>query len=314
MMWSQRNKQRVYVLAGPTAAGKSSIVHHLAQKYGLAVLSADSMAVYSGMDIGTAKASRREQSEVRYYGIDLISPDRPFSVGDYLSYVTQHVRDPEFIVAGGSGLYIKCLLSGLEPSPPPDPAFREAMNRLLNEQGLEALQAYACKNAPEAYRQLQDNKNPRRIIRALEKVRTSSVFDPSRKQESEKRPVLIGLQWDREELGRRIAQRVHTMYADGLLDEAETLQKQYPDLSATAMQAIGYREAFAVLRGELTRNEAIGQTVLRSRQFAKRQMTWYNRQFDMQWIDLAPTSCFQETADQVWSLWSRFPASLYTKE
>ena len=311
MKRSQRNKPQILILAGPTAAGKSAIAHYLAQQNGLAVLSADSMAVYSGMDIGTAKPTAREQKDICYYGIDLVSPDQTYSVGDYLAYVNQHVRDPVFIVSGGSGLYIKCLLTGLEPSPPADPGFREEMNRLLHESGVEALQKYALRHAPEAYHQLQDKDNPRRIIRALEKARAPQSPAVSVTGRDCTLLKLIGLRWEREELVRRIDQRVEKMYADGLLEEAEVLLCRYGELSSTAMQSIGYREAFAVLRGELSREEAIRQTALRSRQFAKRQMTWYNRQFDMQWIDMTAVSELANTAESVWSLWNQFPAFLY---
>ena len=312
MKRSPRNKQRILVLAGPTAAGKTAIAHHLAQQHGLAVLSADSMAVYSGMDIGTAKPTACEQKDVCYYGINLVSPNQTYSVGDYLAYVNQCVREPVFIVSGGSGLYIKCLLTGLEPSPPADLGFREEMNRLLHESGVEALQEYALSHAPEAYHQLQDKENPRRIIRALEKARAPEAPPAASETRLDNAvPKLIGLRWERDELGRRIDQRVHKMYADGLLEEAEGLLSRYGELSSTAMQSIGYREAFSVLRGELSREEAICQTVLRSRQFAKRQMTWYNRQFDMQWVDMTAFSELGKTSESVWALWNQFPEFLH---
>ncbi len=300
------NKQRVYILAGPTAAGKSAVIHRLALQHNLPVLSADSMAVYQGLDIGTAKPARREREEVTYHGVNLTPPNTAFSVGDFMAYVKNTVHEEAFLVTGGTGLYIKCLLAGLDESPPADPAFRAEMNQLLEESGLLGLQEYARKTSPETYEQISDQANPRRIIRALEKSRHPDAGRTSDWQAGGPHP-LLGLRWDRALLTARIESRVRAMYAEGLLEEAERLLSLGDALSETAAQAIGYREAFALLRGEFSREEAMAQTVVRTRQLAKRQMTWFNHQFDMQWMDVHTESNEQELADRVWTCWQEMP-------
>ena len=307
-----RNKQRVYILAGPTAAGKSAVVHRLARQHRLPVLSADSMAVYQGLDIGTAKPNRTEQREVLYYGIDLIAPTEPFSVGDYLGYVHREVHEESLFVTGGTGLYITCLLSGLDRSPPPDPAFRADMEQLLNESGLPALQDYARRTASDAYACLKDPDNPRRIIRALEKNRQEQAASARPDWKAHGPHPLLGLRWERAALHERIEQRVHAMYAGGLPEEAETLLACERPLSRTAEQAIGYCEAFAWLRGAIPREEAVQRTIIRTRQLAKRQMTWLNHQFAMRWVDVHNADSVQDLADRVWDAWQQMPpACLY---
>ncbi|MDD2237714.1 MAG: tRNA (adenosine(37)-N6)-dimethylallyltransferase MiaA [Kiritimatiellae bacterium] len=306
------NKQRVYVLAGPTAAGKSAVIHRLALLHNLPVLSADSMAVYQGMDIGTAKPDDRARKEATYYGVNLATPNTTFSVGDFMGYLKNTVHDETLLVAGGTGLYLKCLLAGLNESPPADPVFRAEMDQLLLESGLQGLQEYARKTAPETYEQISDPANPRRIIRALEKSRHPDFGKRSGWEANGPHP-LLGLRRDRAQLTARIELRVRAMYAEGLLDEAEHLLSQGEALSQTALQAIGYREAFAVLRGEMPQKEAMAQTAARSRQLAKRQMTWFNHQFDMQWIDVHNESNELELADRVWTCWQEMPPAFIHK-
>jgi tRNA dimethylallyltransferase len=204
------------------------------------------------------------------------------------------------IVAGGTGLYVKCLLQGLDDLPTADEALRERMERMT----LVELQAEAQQVAPVAYELLADKNNPRRLIRLLEKKESRNAV--AWKTEI---PVVIGLHVERDVLHRRIAERVGKMYADGLLEESRGLADI--KLSSTARQAIGYAEAFAVLRGEMTQAQAIEKTIIRTRQLAKRQMTWFRHQLNVQWVETSDYPSIGKLADKVYNVFEeRGPVSL----
>ncbi|MGE4490450.1 MAG: tRNA (adenosine(37)-N6)-dimethylallyltransferase MiaA [Kiritimatiellales bacterium] len=314
-----RNSPSAYVLVGPTASGKSSVAQILAEQTGALVVSADSMNIYRGMDIGTAKPAPAERGAVRYFGIDLADPTETFSVGDWLRTVRPaFLRGQSYkimknnhqiigltpnaenkvdagsacpIVAGGTGLYVKCLLQGLDDLSPANEALRERAETMT----LAELQAEAQKTAPEAYAELADKENPRRLIRLLEHGGlVSNVW-------KNELPLIVGLSVERDELHRRIAERVEKMYANGLLDEARGLADL--NLSPTAQHAIGYAEAFAVLRGELTEAEAKEKTIVRTRQLAKRQMTWFRHQLNVEWIETADFPDIGKLAAEVSNVW-----------
>jgi tRNA dimethylallyltransferase len=311
------NSPRAFVLVGPTASGKSAVSQLLAEKTGAAIISADSMNIYRGMDIGTAKPSLEERTRVKTFGIDLTDPTEVFSVGDWLRDVctawgqSKHCSNTEIndtmfrltplpIVAGGTGLYVKCLLQGLDDLPTADEALRERMERMT----LVELQAEAQQVAPVAYELLADKNNPRRLIRLLEKKESRNAV--AWKTEI---PVVIGLHVERDVLHRRIAERVGKMYADGLLEESRGLADI--KLSSTARQAIGYAEAFAVLRGEMTQAQAIEKTIIRTRQLAKRQMTWFRHQLNVQWVETSDYPSIGKLADKVYNVFEeRGPVSL----
>lgn len=272
---------QAFVLVGATATGKSSVAHRLARRMNALLLSADSMNLYCGMDIGTAKPSAQQRQEVDYAGVDLVEPETSFSVADYLRAVGPALRcaaaeDRPVVVAGGTGLYVKCLLQGLGEAPPADPELR----RRLEGCKVSELQAELHRRAPERLAALADPENPRRLIRALEQAVQKTPAPENWKN----RPVqsAAGLDVSRKVLHERIARRVEQMYADGLLEEARGLMERR--LSNTARQAIGYAEAFAVLRGEISRERAVEKTVVRTRQLAKRQRTWFNNQLKVHWV------------------------------
>lgn len=278
----------------------------LAREEGADVLSADSMLVYRGMDIGTAKPSRREQEEVRYWGIDMVGPDQAFSTGDYVAYAREalaRVREDgrHVLVVGGTGLYLKCLTEGLDTLPSADPGIRAEMEGLLEKQGVKGLQAALQKKDPDAYTHLQDKENPRRLIRALE-LAAHGVGRPGAWQGRPQIP-LIGLRMDAKLLAERIQERVVHMYELGLLDEVSGLLERYGALSTTAAQAIGYREAIECLQGACGREEAMARTVTRTRQLAKRQMTWFRHQARVAWIDIEPGMADAALAQQVLEAW-----------
>lgn len=298
-----------YILVGPTAVGKSSAAHHLAKKHGYEILSADSMQVYSGMDIGTAKATLPERSEVIYHGIDIATPDREFSVADYRDHAVDVLKKAaskkkQVIITGGTGLYIKALVRGLSSGPKPDPESRKGLESIYKEKGIKGLQSVLMEISPEIYRQLKDPENPRRIIRAIEMARNGGDGIPVEWKSADD-PVVAGISLAPEILRERIKSRVDGMYRNGLLEEAERLLGKYKGLSRTAMQAIGYAEAFACLRGELSQKEAQEITINRTNQYAKRQRTWFRHQANTAWIDIASESRIEQIAEKISKIWEQ---------
>ena len=290
------HKPTAFFLVGATATGKSAVAHLLAAKRGCSVVSADSMNVYQGMNIGTAKPSLSEQEQVVYHGVDVVKPTEPFHVAAWMKAIQpawSEASPP--LVCGGTGLYIKCLTEGLDSSTAENSAQRPIWERL----SLEALQLEAEQNVPAGYAALtsDDRQNPRRLIRLMERGGNGIQW-----QESQ-RVKLVGLQIEREHLHQRIQNRVEQMYADGLLDEAASLTEL--DLSSTARQAIGYAEAIACLAGEYTQAEAVERTVIRTRQLAKRQMTWFRNQMDVEWIEVEADTPAADVADTVEAAWER---------
>lgn len=302
------------ILVGPTASGKSAVALHLAllARPPRPILSADSMTVYRGMDLGTAKPDAAERAAVPMFGLDLADPGQPFSVGDWLAAL--RAAAPAIaaggappIVVGGTGLYVKCLTEGLD-SAPSDPARRAAAEDLLARLGLEALQAATRALNPEQYARLRDPENPRRLVRAYELL---AAGQPLPAAEERPRPKLAGLRLPPEELRARIARRARQMFARGLIEEVRALRAQYPALSATARHAIGYDEAALVLDGRISEEEAIRRTALRTGQYAKRQLTWFRHQADVVWIDVGPRDDTERLAHKVRQVWARLgPAPL----
>ena len=289
---------QAYILVGPTASGKSTIAQLLAEKTAAPLVSADSMNIYRGMDIGTAKPTAKERGTVAYHGIDLSEPSSAYSVGDWLNAIRPAFQGLETpIVAGGTGLYVKCLLAGLTEQPAADKALRARAEKMtLNE-----LQAEARAAAPKAYAALSDPENPRRLVRLLEKAPTLGAKDsnPWKKE----LPTVIGLHVEREILLKRIAVRVNQMYADGLIEEARGLMNL--SLSTTAEKAIGYAEAFAVIKNEMTEAQAKERTIIRTRQLAKRQMTWFRTQLNVEWVNTQEFQGLEELASEVSKGWKK---------
>lgn len=303
-----------HFLVGPTASGKSAVALYLAQasRPPRPILSADSMTIYRGMDLGTAKPDAAERAAVPSFGFDLADPDRTFSAGDYLAAI--RAAAPALaaggappIVVGGTGLYVKCLTEGLD-SAPSDPDRRAAAEALLNADGLEALQAATRALDPEQYARLRDPENPRRVLRAYELLASGHPLPVA---EERPKPKLAGLHLPPDELRARIARRARQMFAYGLVDEVRALRATYPALSETARHAIGYQEAGLVLDGKIPEEEAIRRTALRTGQYAKRQMTWFRHQADVVWIDVRPADSTERIAGQVQKIWQAHgPAAL----
>jgi len=296
------------VLVGPTASGKSAVAQVIAEQDGAAVLSADSMLIYRGMDIGTAKPDRQARARVDYLGVDLADPCESFSVWAYREAVAMQLAalapDRDVLVAGGSGLYVKALTMGLAAAGPA-PASRARWEAVFAALGVDGLQQALQQRDAEVLAGLRDPRNPRRLIRALERLDEGgeTTRHASSWREAATGPVLAGLWMDPALLNTRIEQRLETMYADGLLEEVAGLLADPRGLSPTARQAIGYAEAIAVIEGRSSHAEAMALTAARTRRLAKRQRTWFRHQARVEWIEVQPDEPVASLAERVREIW-----------
>ena len=257
------------------------------------------------MDIGTAKPTAAERAAVPSFGFDLAPPDQPFSAGNYLAAIRAAIpaitaAQATPIVVGGTGLYVKALTLGLDP-PPSNPELRAQAENILQTHGLPALQAATRALNPAEYAKLRDPENPRRVIRAYELL---AAGHPLPRPSDRPRPPMAGLLLPSDELHARIARRARQMFAHGLVEEVRRLRQTHPALSPTARHAIGYEEAAAVLDGRLTEETAIRQVTTRTRQYAKRQMTWFRNQADVRWVEVTPRDDTERLANKVRQIWS----------
>jgi tRNA dimethylallyltransferase len=285
---------RPIFLAGPTAAGKSALALELAERLGGEIISVDSMQVYQGLDIGTAKPSAEDRRRIRHHLIDVVSLKESFDAAQFIrlaAVAAQEIqtRGRRPIFCGGSGLYFKAFLEGLGPAPPSDAKIRVELEATPFAQLLEELE----RRDPAAFKAI-DRRNPRRVIRALEVIRlTGRPFSAQRAPwAGVKRPSagLIGLTRPMSELVPRIHERVEEMFRGGLVAETESLLAQGLAENPTAMQALGYRQVVEHLRGERSLAETIELVKIRTRQFAKRQLTWFRCQMNLEWVTLSATS------------------------
>ena len=302
-----------FILAGATATGKTAAAQILAEEMGCSILSADAMLVYTGMDIGTAKPSVAERGAVPYAGIDLVTPAEPFSTGLWIEAAAQALRRPptftdnaqtptSLIVVGGTGLYIKALTDGIQ-SAVSQPDVRAKWQTVFERDGIDGLQAALRQLAPGALETLADPANPRRLLRALEHVETHGTLPDHWKKEDTATASVVVLTLPREQLHRRIALRVDKMFSAGFIEEVQALRSAYPSWSSTAAKAIGYAEVCGLLDNTLTQAEAREQTIIRTRQLAKRQETWFRHQTRAQWLHLTETDTPQAIAERVRNLW-----------
>lgn len=286
---------KILVIVGPTASGKTRMAVELAQRHNGEVISADSMQIYRTMDIGTAKPTQEEMGGIPHHMIDVADPEEDFSVARYVEMAARCVDDVLArgklpIVAGGTGLYIDSLLSGRTFAPfSPDSALRGELERELAEKGGQAMLEALAQVDPEAAQRLHPNDH-KRIVRALEVYRSTGKTITQHNRETQTIPprynaLTIGLAFqDRQAMWRRIDQRVDEMVAAGLEDEVRRLLTSGISPKCTAMQAIGYKEFTQALSGEMTWQEAADVVKLRSRQYAKRQLTWFGRNPNTRWV------------------------------
>ena len=283
---------QIICLAGPTASGKTALAVELARELNGEVVSCDSMQVYRRMDIGTAKPSPEEMGGIPHHMIDVADPEEDYSVSRYCAAAAPIVEDivargKTAIIAGGTGLYMDSLIRGNDFAPFPSTGVRERLEAQADAEGMEAMAAWLRGVDPEAAERIHDRK---RLLRALEVYletgETISAHNAATRQLPPRYDaVWIGLQFaDRADMKALIDRRVDKMAEEGLLEEVQALLAMGLPRNATAMQAIGYKEFLGVLDGTLTEQEALELVKLRSRQYAKRQLTWLRRNPAIHWI------------------------------
>lgn len=298
-------KEKLIVIAGPTASGKTALAVELARRLDTEIISGDSMLVYKGLDIGTAKPGKKEMGGIRHHLIDILDAGAGFNVTDFINLakpvitlLNQQGRIP--ILAGGTGLYIKSLVEGYQFNETSgDPEYRESLQRLAEEKGREYVFDMLRKVNPDAAERLHIN-NFRRIIRALE------VYHLGGEQISEEKAselaydvFAIGLGWERSVLYERINRRVEIMIEQGLYNEVEGLLKNGISDSCQSMKGIGYKELLPAVRGEISLDEAADHIKQNTRHFAKRQLTWYRKMPYIRWYD-AQAEADEKLADKIY--------------
>ena len=288
-----------WYLTGATASGKTRIGIQLAEAIDAEIISLDSMAVYQGMNIGTAKPSIQDRARIQHHLVDVVEPDQEFSLAEYLTRTHRAVeeirsRGKEVLFVGGTPLYLKSLLRGLCEGPPADLEFRKTVEEEVDRVGVAALRQRLEQVDPLSAAKLHPNDR-RRMIRALEVYKlTGQPISHYQMQFDEDHAVrgerVFVLSWGRSVLHQRINERVDAMFARGFVDEVRTLLDRYGGFSSTALQGVGYREVAAMLREEIPENEAIEQTKARTRRFARRQETWFRGLDEAQWISMQDAS------------------------
>ena len=285
---------RIICVAGPTASGKTALAVELAKLTGGEVVSCDSMQIYKRMDIGTAKPTPDEMQGIPHHMIDVAEPDEDFSVSRYCEMATPIVDDiiargKTVIIAGGTGLYMDSLIKGNDFAPFPSTGVRQRLEEQADREGMEAMLAWLRSVDPEAASKLHlaDRK---RVIRALEVYLETgeTITEHNRRTQAippRYDPLWIGLDFqDRSQLYRRIDLRVELMLKAGLVEEIRSLLASGIPAKCTAMQAIGYKEFVAALEGNGTIEDAAAQVQQSSRHYAKRQLTWFRRNKNMNWL------------------------------
>lgn len=283
------NDRILIVIAGPTASGKTAAAIELAKKLKTEIVNADSRQFYKEMSIGTAVPSLKELLEIKHHFIQNISIFDNYDVAAYekdalLVLNRLFINHRKVILTGGSGLFIDAVCHGIDDMPAIDQGIRERIQVLYQEQGLERLQQEVKRLDPE-YWAVVDQKNPRRLQRALEVCyQTGNTFTSFRTRSLVKRDFQIvkyALLWDKQELYNRINQRVEMMLSQGLVDEARSL---YPHRNLNALNTVGYKELFDYFDGKCSLMEAVEQIKLNTRHYAKRQMTWLRKDSSYQWV------------------------------
>ena len=285
--------KNIICIAGPTASGKTSLAVEIAKLTNGEVVSCDSMQIYKRMTIGTAKPVPEEMEGIRHHMIDVAEPDEDFSVSKYCEMATPIVEDilsrgKTAVIAGGTGLYMDSLIRGNDFAPFPSTGHRQRLEEKLAQTGLDAMLAELAAVDPEAAERSQ--RNPRRIIRALEVFYETGETITAHNLQTQAipprfDPLWIGLDFDpRQLLYDRIDLRVDIMLKQGLVEEIRALLASGIPESCTAMQAIGYKEFVAALKGHISIEEAAEEVKKASRHYAKRQLTWFKRNKNIHWL------------------------------
>lgn len=298
------------LILGPTGSGKTALALALAEKYQGEIISCDSVAVYRGMDLGSAKPSKAEQARAPHHLIDIVDPDQPFTAGEYsrlarnaLHEISERGHLP--IVTGGTGLYLRALTEGLFAGPTRQTELRDRLRRSEQRHGNSWLHRILHRIDPASAARIHANDLPK-LIRAIEVcLATHAPLSAALESESARDPLTgfhllrIGLNPQRPALYDRLNQRAEAMFINGLIDETQMLLSRYGPVKA--LESLGYRQAMSVLRGEINELEAIRQCQQGHRNYAKRQMTWFRREPEVKWFAAFGTdeSTIRQAADLV---------------
>ena len=298
------------VLAGPTAVGKTGLTLELCGRFGAEVISADSVAVYRGLDIGSAKPSPQETALAPHHLIDVADPEEKFDAARFAELADRAVEDiqsrgKKVIVAGGTGLYLRALLFGLMPSPPADPRMRVELSLEWEKKGPKAMHRILAGMDPKAAGKLHPNDR-QRVLRAIEVCRLAAKplselqaehgFSSARYEH-----LLVGLFRPRDELNTRIEQRCRKMWGQGLLDEVRGLTGRGLGGQTRSLGTLGYRHALAYLGGKMTEDEALGTMIKDTRAYAKRQMTWFRGMKGLTWHQAGDLPGLVQLANDLWN-------------
>lgn len=288
------NKENLLVLIGPTSVGKTKLSIELAKKYNGEIISGDSMQIYKGMDIGTAKIAPDEMEGIPHHLLDIRNPDESFSVAEFQDIVRKKISDIHSrgklpMLVGGTGLYIQSVIYDYQFSDAfSDEAFRSSLEEKALEKGNEYIHDKLRQVDPESAERIHPN-NLRRVIRAIEVFKftgkTMSEYQEEQEKELLYNVALIGLTMDREQLYERINLRVDLMMNAGLLSEVKRLYDQ-GIRDVQSIQAIGYKEIYEYLDGKIKLQEAVEKLKQNSRRYAKRQLTWFRNKMDVKWFDM----------------------------
>lgn len=302
-------KQPLLVVAGPTAVGKTQVAVELCQKFQAEVISADSVQVYRGLDVGSAKPDPEEIKLAPHHLIDVAEPTEDFDAARFVNLADKAITDiqargKKTLVAGGTGLYIKALLHGLAQAPPVDIKLRQELLREWEEKGGQALHARLTKLDPLAAHRIHP-ADRQRVVRALEvSLQTGRPFSEWQAEHAfkEKRYdyLFLGLDRPRDELYRRIEMRCNVMWQKGLIKEVQKLIDQGVPPDARSLQSLGYRHALMWLQGRLSQEEALALMVKDTKAYAKRQLTWFRKINGINWHSPDDLSGIIKRVNTVW--------------
>lgn len=302
---------QLVIITGPTATGKTALAIELATRYDAEIISADSRQVYRHLDIGTAKPTPVQQATIPHHLIDVVNPDEQFDGARFRTLALAAVEDilrrgKRILVVGGTGLYLRALTRGLFTGPPADSALRARLQQQEANEGKGFLHNWLREVDPEAAARLHPN-DAVRLIRALEVFLTTGkpVSHWQREHGFRERPfatLMIGLVCERETLHRRIAERCQQMLEDGLVDEVRRVWAMGYEPELPVMQTIGYAQAKALLQGHCSEEDALVQMISETKQLAKRQLTWFRAEPDLQWV---ASSQGRKVGDVIGRFWDK---------
>ena len=288
-------KQKLIVVAGPTASGKTRLAIDIAKSVNGEIVNADSMQIYKYMNIGSAKPTLEEQSEAKHHLIDFLEPDEEFSVANYTELAHKVIaeissRGKVPIMCGGTGLYINSVVNDITFGEiETDYKLREELNELAKQHGSQYLLDILKEFDPVSAQRLHPG-NLRRIVRAIEFYRTTGIpisehQEMTKQKESRYEPLMLCVKWDREVLYDRINKRVDIMLNDGLLDEVKRLMEMGYTKELNSMKGIGYKEIIDYFEGNMSLEDTVNLIKQSSRRYAKRQLTWFRRDKRIHWLD-----------------------------